>query len=348
MSLWNALENTDGLKHTAPVWVARSGLPLAVLAGLALRETTEHAQSVLCAGGCGGMHPVVALDGGRLVAVCERDGWREIAVEADDVVLWEADLAKLGRAIAQAWPEVETQAADIGLRGTRQVGVFGGGGLPLCLTVQVTPARMRTVVAELVVRWPKGFVLLAPTRRMLDMRSGELLGKVHAGIVGLDGVLDVMPSGRLQARKTAGELFSPYLPENREAANAAEVTRVFGLLMKLKSKRVGMKAPLYDVFVMVVLEDKSQREAARACGCTEGLMSGRVKELRGIFDRSIQQLKALRRPILEMQTAVKGDRRRKPAPGSRAGGFRDDDKPEEEGDGPPKEEYIYDPSENDA
>jgi hypothetical protein len=342
MSLWAKIE-------TAPAsaaffsWKMRFGKALPSVRPWFLKKTGGSARTVPCPRGCGCIHRITKDNFG----VCNCGDCEEIALTAEDVQVWEANWAGLGSRVRDAL-DLEHRVSPFPVARVWQVGSFGGNALRIVLVVQPDRTAFKEAMAQLVARVEGRFVVLVPTLAHDDIETRELLGRVNAGLVDLETNLDVLATGRVVARKTAGELFSPYLPDNQEAANATEATQVFGLLMSLKSKRVGMKAPLYDVFVMVVLEDKSQREAAKACDCTEGLMSARVKELRGIFDRSIQQLKALRRPILEMQTAVKGDRRRKRAPGSRAGGFAGDDKPDEEGDGAPKEEYLYDPSENDS
>ena len=89
--------------------------------------------------------------------------------------------------------------------------------------------------------------------------------------------------------------------------NEAEATRVFGMLQKLRSRRAGLKAPLYDVFLVTVLEGLSQRAAAKKCGCSLGLLSTRVGEMEKEFGLGLKQLQALATPILEMQTTVKAD-----------------------------------------
>jgi len=341
VNLWTKIE-------TAPAsaawfsWKLRFGKALPDVQAWFLKKTNGRARTVPCPLGCGCIHRVTKDNFG----VCGCGDCEEIALTAEDVQVWEANWAGLGSRVRDAL-DLEHRASPFPVARVWQIGSFGGNALRIVLVVQPDRTAFREAIAQLVARVKERFVVLVPTIAHDDIESRELLGRVNAGLVGLETNFDVLAGARVVALTTAGELFSPYLPENQGTANAAEVTRVFGLLMKLKSKRAGMKAPLYDVFVMVVLEDKSQREAAKACDCTEGTMSGRVKELREIFGRSIQQLKALRRPILEMQTSVKGDRRQKRAPGSRAGGFADGGNSEEEGDGAPKEEYIYEPSEND-
>ena len=109
-----------------------------------------------------------------------------------------------------------------------------------------------------------------------------------------------------------------------------------------------MKAPLYDVFVLVVLDGLSQRAAAKECKCSLGLLSGRVGELETEFDLRLEQLKAYTKPILEMQTSVKGERKQKRKPGSGPGAFADDQPTDNGEDTAPKEEYRYEEGDNDG
>jgi hypothetical protein len=90
--------------------------------------------------------------------------------------------------------------------------------------------------------------------------------------------------------------------------NQGEAERIFAVLQRLRSKRAGMKAPLYDVFVATVLEGRSQRAAAKSCDCSPALLSKRVDELEKEFGLSLEQLQNYAKPLLEMETSVKGQR----------------------------------------
>ncbi len=340
MSVWTQIE-------TAPAsaalfnWKIRFGEDLARVQPWFLKKTDGTARTIVCPHNCGCFHRVTK-DGGH--AVCNCGDCEEIPPTAGDTEVWEPNWASLGSRVREAF-DLEHKTSRFPVSNVWQIGSFGGDALQIVLVVQPDRVAFNEALAQLVARAPGRFVVLTPTNVHHDLESRELVRRVHAGMIELESSMTILAPGRLVARKSAGELFSPYLPENQAAPNATEVSWVFGILMKLKSKRAGMKAPLYDVFVHLVLEGNSQRAAAKICDCAEGLMSGRVKELVTIFKRSLKELKALRTPIVEMQTSVKGDRKRKRAPGSPAGKFADDDKPDEEADGAPKEEYIYDEGE---
>ena len=109
--------------------------------------------------------------------------------------------------------------------------------------------------------------------------------------------------------------------------NPGEAQRIFELLQRLRSKRAGMMAPLYDVFVATVLEGRSQRAAAKSCDCSPALLSKRVGELEQEFGLPLEQLQHYAQPLLEMETSVKGQRyarKRRGAPQDEAGPYDDE------------------------
>jgi hypothetical protein len=110
--------------------------------------------------------------------------------------------------------------------------------------------------------------------------------------------------------------------------NESEAERIFAVLQRLRSKRAGMMAPLYDVFVATVLEGRSQRAAAKSCDCSPALLSRRVGELEKEFGLSLKQLQNYAKPLLDMETSVKGQRyarKKRGAPPDETGQFDEED-----------------------
>jgi len=310
-----------------------------------LRTTDQPAFSYPCPLECGCAHEIIRHDSGRIVAVCRCEPWNcdDIPLEPADTMLVELNWPKLGRAIASALDCDVANCTALGA-GTFQVATFGGAGLPVVLTIQQDRAGFAGVVAQLVATLKERFILLAPTNRFYDAHSQALLKGARAGFFSLESILDLTPAGKLTAQKTGGELFSPFLPEKEEAVKQSEFAWAFSVLQRLKSKRAGMKAPLYDVFVHTVQNRLSFREAAEKCECSLGLMATRVREMEKEFRLPLKELQAFGSTMLEMQTAVKGERRRKHKPGSRAGAFADDnpdDADDGDDDSAPAEEYRY-------
>jgi len=118
--------------------------------------------------------------------------------------------------------------------------------------------------------------------------------------------------------------------------NESEAERIFAVLQTLQSKRAGMMAPLYDVFVATVLEGRSQRAAAKSCDCSPALLSKRVGELEKEFGLPLEQLQNYAKPLLEMETSVKGQRfarKRRGAPEAEAGQDPEEDSHAEDDNG---------------
>lgn len=117
-------------------------------------------------------------------------------------------------------------------------------------------------------------------------------------------------------------------PAAQPSINQGEAERIFAVLQRLRSKRAGMMAPLYDVFIATVLQGRSQRAAARSCDCSPALLSKRVGELEQEFGLPLRQLQNYAKPLLEMETSVKGQRyarKKGGAPQDETGQYEEDD-----------------------
>ena len=306
---WCSLEEVRGLAAVAAEWRQHTGADFEAFKAGFLQKAGRNARSVPCPHKAGCTHEVRPRGRG-FVGVCKNDdgtGCDDILLAQEEVEVWEVSLARLGRAIAQAL-KCDAKDAKLGLDRTRQIASLGDAPLPIVLTVQHDEEGFGDVVAQLVARLPKGFILLAPKSRFCTAPATELLSRVNAGFLSLEAHVTLLASGKLHAPKSGGELFAAYLPEKKEAVKESEATRVFAILQKLRSKRAGMKAPLYDAFVATVLEGLSQRAAAKKCDCSPAQMSKRVGQLSTEFGLPLKQLQDYAKPILEMQTSVKGDR----------------------------------------
>ena len=113
-----------------------------------------------------------------------------------------------------------------------------------------------------------------------------------------------------------------------EPLNQGEAQRIFAVLTKLRTETGVRKAPLHTVFEYMVLQGLSGEETARRCKCAPSLISARVKTLKERFGMSVGRLHNYASALSEMETAVKGDRRR----GKKAGQPDDFERPETGGD----------------
>jgi len=132
---------------------------------------------------------------------------------------------------------------------------------------------------------------------------------------------------KAEIRKALAEAIR-HTPAAEPSINQGEAQRILAIVQRLRSKRAGMMAPLYDVFVATVLEGRSQRSAAKSCDCSPALLSRRVGELEKEFGLPLKQLQNYARPLLDMETSVRGQRyarKRRGAPEDEAGQYDEED-----------------------
>ncbi len=343
-SPWEIVEAAPGAA-AALTWKRWFGPAFDAAAAVCLRETRRTVERIPCGRHCACNHRVRSRDN-TLVGVCDcGEDCEPMPLTEADVKVWEVDLGRLARAVAKAL-DCAAVAKPFGPPCTIQVAALGNPAMPVLLTIQPDADRYRDAIAHLAAKLPKGFILLTP-KPVTDAAALELLAKGNACAYDLESHLALQSGGCLHSSKNATALFAAHLPESREVMNQSEAKRIFVILQKLRSKRAGVKAPLYDVFMATVMDGLSQRAAAKKCDCSPAQMSKRVGELEREFGLPLKQLQNYIKPILEMQTAVKGERRRKRKPGSGPGAFADDNPSEDNDDSPPPEEYRYEESASD-
>jgi len=161
------------------------------------------------------------------------------------------------------------------------------------------------------------------SRRVFKQASGPLGLRPEPG----DATKAQTEELKAEMRKVLAEVIKHSAPA-QPPINQGEAERIFAVLQRLRSKRAGMMAPLYDVFVATVLEGRSQRAAAKSCDCSPALLSKRVGELEKEFGLPLKQLQNYTQPLLEMETSVKGQRyarKKRGAPPDEAGQYEEDD-----------------------
>lgn len=219
---------------------------------------------------------------GRFVAVCRCEPWNceDIILTADDVVLLELNWPKLRRAIASAF-NCQDRRADFGLPGTHQIGAWSSDAVPVILTIQQEHESFRQVVAELVARLRKRFILLAPTRRFVDGPCLELLENAKAELFDLESQMLIESDGRLNARQTPGKLFEHFLPEPKEAVEGNDARRLFALVRSLDSGSAHTRAPtVFTVFRLYCMENHSAEQVAKKCHCSKATVINRLNMIR--------------------------------------------------------------------
>ena len=334
--LWRCLEDLRGLVAVPAGWRARLDGEFEAVHGAFLRGRPEAAASFPCPHECGCFHEVVRHDGGRIVGVCRCESWNcdDIPLTEEDLVLLELNWSRLGRALASAFG-LDPKEAAFGVPGAMQIGSFGGAGLPIVLSIQHEPGEFRAALTELAVRLREGFIVLSPTSRGCDVRSKELLASAKAGFFDLESQVALLPTGKLDARRSGGALFAGHVPETKELVRDSESLRVFRLFGELLAMGTKLKASPARVFDLMVFQKRSKAETAVACKCAASLITRRVALIEGHFQMRIEKLRAFASDLKERQRTVKADRYAK----KKRGAIRDEPTQYDEGDkGSPKED----------
>lgn len=339
-TMWKALEELPTGKGTAADWkyFVRDAWPAWQRGFLDQRD--EPARHYHCDRECGCAHRIVQHDDGSIVASCQCDPWNcdDLELTAADIVDYEFNRTRLARALGRAF-DLQRFERDLDSPWTQQFATFSAARVPVILTIQQERHEFNHAVAELASRWHDGFILFAPTSRFVDCHTHELFSHARAKFFDLESHVRLQTDGTLHAPVRAGELFAKFLTHRDQPVSESAAQQVLRTLQKLRSKRAGIKAPPFDVFMCLVTDGMSQREAAIECECSLGLISVRVEELEREFKRSLTELRALASELVELQTTVKADERRKRGQGARTDQFESKG---EDPDAAPGEEYQYD------
>ncbi len=292
-NFWQALEQLPGLSAVPAVWRELGDEDFDLAHPALLRARSSTAKSFPCPRGCGCAHRIVERGDGTFVAVCECESWNceDILLARGDVTPLELNWSKLGRAVAKAFG-CDAKECALGLMATKQIAAFANAALPVVLTIQHDAEEFRGVVAQLAARLRGRFILLAPTRRWFDAGTQEMLAHANAGVFDLESYLTLGANG-LRASKSAGDLFSPFLPEMKEAVTDDDARRLFALLEQLDSETVVRKAPVSQVFRLYCVKGLSRNEVAKRCGCVPSLITERLHAIENKLGRKPIELRAL-------------------------------------------------------
>jgi len=289
-------------------------------------------------------------------------------LERKDLFLFGLDTGRLCSRIAGALGLGGVNGRKVGQARAEVVGTYGAAASPVYLMLPGDSARMMREVERLFGAQPDPFVLLTPTGVHCSPEVETMLRRQCCMHIALSSAVVLGPGGTLAATAAVEPLLAEFerrLADRPKVAtglkpgdatkaqteelkaelwkvaeaikhaaaapppiNQGEAERIFAVLQRLRSKRAGMLAPLYDVFVATVLEGRSQRAAAKSCHCSPALLSKRVGELEQEFRLPLKQLQNYTQPLLEMETSVKGQRyarKNRGAPPDETGQYEDDD-----------------------
>ena len=243
------------------------------------------------------------------VSDCESGGCEDVVLSASDIAVLELSWRKLGRAIAGAL-RFDFREADIGVPGARQIGAFSGASMPVVLAVQSSQSGFANAVVKMAWHLGEPFILLAPTNRFLDANAKATLQKARAGFFALDNILQVGANG-LYAPKSAGELFSNYLPDSGHAVEEDVARQLFALVEQLESETSWRKAPILQVFRLYCRENLTRDEVGRKCGCVPSLISLRLKQIEERLGRKPSELRQFSSHFEKMEDSMSDSRARK-------------------------------------
>src|ERR1051326_7765027 len=160
-----SLGGIPALHAITPTGVTSDKFRSSVAADVSRRTISEEKLAPTHVGG-------YCLDG-SLVAVCTCDPWNcpDLELTLADLVILEWNWARFSRALCRAFG-LDAKFVELNLWQTCQIGSWSADAVPVMLTIQSERNEFRRVVAELVARLRRPFILLAPTSRHLD-RSEE-------------------------------------------------------------------------------------------------------------------------------------------------------------------------------
>jgi hypothetical protein len=311
MGLWTKIE-------TAPAsaaffsWKLRFGKALPRVLPWFLKKANGRARTVPCPHTCSCIHRVTEDNFG----VCNCGDCEDIPLSNEDVQVWEPNWTGLCTRVRDAL-HLEHKTCPPPARGVWQIGSFAGDALSILLVVLPERGAFNEAVARLVARVKGRFVVLTPTATHHDIESRDMVGRVGAGLIDVEGNMSVLASGRLVARKSSGELFGTFVPDRQDELRTTEAARIFELLRKLGTGDGIRAGPLDKVFRLMVLDGVNQSVAARRCACSEATISARVRTIEDRFGMSILRLQGYAAQVLEYESAVRGDRAARKRDGAR-------------------------------
>lgn len=322
---WNTIEGLPTLATVIGQWQLSLGAEFELCKNAFMQKSDTEATWVPCPE-CGHALEVVKYNG-EITGVSDDEDhscW-EVDLSPEELEVWAWSWPKAGRTLAKAFG-CAAKLMDLEMVNTWQVAEIGGSRLPIILTIQLSREDFQSAVLELVVRNREGFVLLSPTGLFYDARIQELLSHGKAGFFDLASTVTLQPNGVLHTRKTGGELFSRYLPEEKEPASEKEAAGVFALMKTLDASDQRRKAPTSMVFRLYCQEGLSRAEVAKRCGCVEALVTLRLKEIEAKLGRKPTELRQISGHLQQIEDTLSDPRARKIR---RAAAIHGDDLPDE-------------------
>jgi hypothetical protein len=239
-----------------------------------------------------------------LAAVCRCDdhpGCPDLQLTPADLEIWALSWPRLARELCRAL-ELAQQFVELAISNTRQIGSWSSAAVPVLLTIQPDRERLRTIILELIARFGRRFIVLAPAARHLDAACLELLEKADAICFPLDACLVLTDNATLRPIRPPGELFGRFAPK-LDDSDFSEAQRVFALVQQLDAGARNKLPSVLTVFRLYCIEDLTVDQIADKCRCAKSTVSNRLHQIRkttgtdpitfrrmsGHFDRMMDQ-----------------------------------------------------------
>lgn len=214
-SFWSLCEELPGLVAVKSEWQAGSGKDLPGAFGL-LRPRQQRADAVPCRAKppCGCYHEVMDCGDGALEAVCrcQFHTCETFSVTPEELVAYELDFRRLCDALSSVLGLAAVNRPLVGLHRTYQVGdyyPYEGYRFPAYLTIQHEATRLERIIYRLCSTSRTPFILLLPTRALLDEGCEHAI-RDHGSVcfaltdtarIGADGSLTIADSYRSAMRE---------------------------------------------------------------------------------------------------------------------------------------------------
>ncbi len=310
---WAALERLGTESAVAATWRSLLGDELwPAVCNTLLEPQSEVAGWYPCPRQCGCRHEVIRHGADDVVAVCRCEPWRcdAIPIKPEDLLLWQIGWHRLGARLCRAL-SLESRPVDLGFRGTRQIGAWSAGLVPVILALERGTEAFELVASQAAARLRRPLLLLTPTARWVTATLLERLNGFGAEVIPLDRHVSFLPSGVLHANRSAGELFAKFTPEPDEQADEEVARRAFAMVQALGAETGQRKAAATAVFRLFCIEGLSVAQIARHCRCARSLVYLRLQQLRRKLKRDPAEFRRYSAHLERIDTSLSDNRARR-------------------------------------
>ncbi len=307
---WRCLEQIPGLLAVPKIWQGLLGEHFEPFNAAFFQNWSRLASSFPCPLQTSCAYWLTHQPNGSILGVCQRDPrtCEDVTLTPAEVTPLQLNWARLGRALCKAL-NCESKPAELGLPSTLQIGAWSADAVPVILTIQSESNVFRHVIAELVARLGRPFILLAPTSLHMTANCDELLAHAKAAFFPLETTVTMTDHGTLHPTKTPGVIFARFTPEAKEPIDEDTARRAVALINQFDRK---IRPPsLITVFRMYCMDELSAEAIARKKECSKAAVVRRLKMIRKITGTAPANLRRLSAHLQKLEDAVSDPRARR-------------------------------------